>query len=73
MPRGPRASPSPPGTIRSITTSSRSPGVSPNPAPVRGAWVTPVLMLITVIVMVRTKLSPLWLIGGGALAGAAFL
>lgn len=42
-------------------------------APVRSAWVTPVLMLVTVVVMVRTRLSPLWLIGAGALAGAAFL
>ena len=42
-------------------------------APVRSHWITPLLVLVAAGVLVRTKLSPLWLIGGGALAGAAFL
>ena len=39
-------------------------------APVRGEWVAGVLVLATVLLQVLTKLSPMWLIAGGALVGA---
>ena len=38
--------------------------------PARQATGSAVLMLVTVAVMLRTRLSPMWLIGLGALAGA---
>ena len=39
-------------------------------APVRGEWVAGVLVLATVLLQVRSKLSPMWLIAGGAVVGA---
>ena len=39
-------------------------------APTRDHAGTVVLVLATVVLMVRTKIGPLWLIGGGAVAGA---
>lgn len=38
-------------------------------APTRGHWGTWVLLATTVIVMLKTRLSPLWLIAAGAVAG----
>ena len=38
--------------------------------PSRGRWAAAVLVLGTVVVMVRTRISPLWLIALGALVGA---
>ncbi|MBI5257528.1 MAG: chromate transporter [Burkholderiales bacterium] len=38
-------------------------------APTRAHWGSAVLVLLTVVVMLRTKLSPLWLIALGAVAG----
>lgn len=38
-------------------------------APTRQHWGTAVLVLVTVLAMVRTKISPLWLIALGAVAG----
>ncbi|WP_325422386.1 chromate transporter [Aquabacterium sp.] len=38
-------------------------------APTRQHWGTGVLVAVTVLTMVRTKLSPLWLIALGAVAG----
>ena len=42
-------------------------------APVRHAWVAVLLVLGTVVASVRTKLSPMWLIAAGAVAGALAL
>ncbi len=42
-------------------------------APVRLHWVAAVLVLGTVVVAVRSKWSPMWLIGAGALVGALAL
>ena len=42
-------------------------------APVRGAWVAALLVLGTVVLGVRTKISPMWLIAAGAVAGALAL
>lgn len=39
-------------------------------APVRGSWAAWVLMVGSVVAMLRSKISPMWLIGLGALAGA---
>ena len=39
-------------------------------APVRGAWVAGLLVAATVLLQVCTRLSPMWLIGGGAVVGA---
>lgn len=38
--------------------------------PARGHWASAVLVAATLVVMLRTKLSPLWLIAAGAVAGA---
>ncbi|WP_395699343.1 chromate transporter [Aquabacterium sp.] len=38
-------------------------------APTRAHWGTWLLVALTVLVMVRTQLSPLWLIAAGAVAG----
>ena len=42
-------------------------------APVRGDWVAAALVLGTAVVSVRTRLSPMWLIAVGAVAGALAL
>lgn len=42
-------------------------------APVRGEWVAVALVLGTVAASVRTRVSPMWLIAAGALAGALAL
>jgi chromate transporter len=42
-------------------------------APVRSEWVAVLLVLGTVVASVRTKVSPMWLIAVGAVAGALAL
>ena len=42
-------------------------------APVRTEWMAALLVLGTVVVSVRTRISPMWLIGVGALAGGLAL
>lgn len=42
-------------------------------APLRGEWVATALVLGTVLASVRTRISPMWLIAGGAVAGALAL
>ena len=42
-------------------------------APVRGEWVAALLVLATMVLSVRTRISPLWLIAMGAVAGALAL
>jgi chromate transporter len=42
-------------------------------APVRTEWVAAVLVLGTVVASVRTRISPMWLIAVGAVAGALAL
>mgnify|MGYP000850344972 FL=1 len=42
-------------------------------APTRHEWSTPLLVVGTVVVMVRTRLSPLWMIALGAIVGALFM
>lgn len=39
--------------------------------PAAAHWSTLGLLALTVVLMLRTKISPLWLIGAGAMAGAA--
>jgi len=39
-------------------------------APVRGSWAAWILVIGSVVAMLRSKISPLWLIGLGALAGS---
>ena len=42
-------------------------------APTRGEWVAGVLVLGTVVVMVCTRISPMWLMAAGAVLGALAL
>ena len=42
-------------------------------APVRGQWMAGVLVACTVLVSVRSRISPVWQIGVGAVAGALAL
>ena len=39
--------------------------------PVRGSWGATALVAATVVVMLRTKVNPMWLMGLGAVVGAA--
>jgi len=42
-------------------------------APVRAEWAAVLLVLGTVVMSVRTRVSPMWLIAAGAVVGALAL